>query len=75
MLQDHLLTCDDMAELMTRADCMKKDVGRRRFFAVYNKCDDEERLETGRTLCRLTEECGVHAVLTCIKPGGEWLRP
>ncbi len=73
--QDHLLTCDDMADLMTRADCMRKDADGRRFFAVYNKCDDEERRETGRTLCRMTEARGVRAVLTCMKPGGEWLRP
>lgn len=73
--QDHLLTCDDMADLMTRADCMRKDADGRMFFAVYNKCDDEERLETGRTLCRMTEARGVRAVLTCMKPGGEWLRP
>lgn len=69
--QEHLLTCEDMAELMTRDDCMKKDVDGRRFFAVYNKCDDEERLRTGKILCRMTEEHGVRAVLTYMEPGSE----
>ena len=46
--EDHRLTAQDMAAILASDKGARKNVGSRDFYAVLNKCDDEERLAHGR---------------------------
>lgn len=62
--EDHLLTQEDMAALILSAHGGRKGVGARRFIAVINKCDDENRRNGAETLLRLLHARGQAAVMT-----------
>jgi len=56
--EDHLLTAQDMARILTSETGTRKNVGTREFFVVINKCDDEKRLENGIAVCEALKEYG-----------------
>ena len=44
---DHCLTAEDMADILLSEQGTRKNVGARDFYAVLNKCDDEQRMQDG----------------------------
>lgn len=61
----HLLTCEDAADILLSDHGARKDVGKRMFYVVLNKCDDALRLEQGKQILEILHERGQkRAVLT-----------
>lgn len=48
--EDHLLSCEDMAKILTSEEGLRKDVGGRKYVAVLNQCDDDTRREDGERI-------------------------
>lgn len=62
---EHCVTAEDMAKILLSPLGSKKNVGDRTYYAVLNKCDDDQRIAAGKGLLSLLREKGhAHAVLT-----------
>lgn len=62
---DHLLTAADMARILISESGTRKNVGERDYYAVLNKCDDEQRVRNGEAVLKELRRHGqTKAVLT-----------
>ena len=67
-VERHTLTAADMADIFVSEKGTRKHVGARDFYAVINKCDDEERIGNGKTVLEALEKRGQKkAVLTSFR--------
>lgn len=61
----HVLSEEDMAEILSSACGTKKGVGDRAYYVALNKCDDDLRRESGRKILQSLMQHGIgNAVLT-----------
>ena len=56
--EDHRLTAQDMATILTSEKGTRKNVEERAFYVVLNKCDDDKRLADGMRVMQALGECG-----------------
>lgn len=56
--EDHRLTAQDMARILTSEKGTRKNVGERAFYVVINKCDNEKRIADGMRVMEALEEYG-----------------
>lgn len=62
----HVLSPDDLAQILLSEKGARKMVENREFYAVLNKCDDDQRLQAGVEVLRALEKRGhTKAILTC----------
>ena len=50
---ERVLTEEVLAEILASEEGTRKNVGGREYFVVLNKCDDEERLRSGRKILKM----------------------
>jgi len=63
--EEHLLTAEDMADILVSERGTRKNVGARDYFTVINKCDDEKRMKDGEAVLEALKRRGhMQAVLT-----------
>lgn len=61
-----VLTADRMAKILASRDGTRKDVGKREYYVVLNKCDSKEHILAGEQIMGILREQGiVRCVLTC----------
>jgi len=66
---EHLMSSNDLAEILSSDNGTRKDVGSREYYAVLNQCDTLSRPEYGVDILRLLNESQIPAVMTCFHKG------
>lgn len=68
--EDHILTVEDAAEMLSSPMGGRKDVGPRQYCVILNQCDDGARRRTGMEIAGRLAALGVpQVVMTAFDPG------
>lgn len=57
--EQHPMTTEDMAKILSSDRGTRKGVGNREYYVVLNKCDDKQRMRQGKEICELLAGQGV----------------
>ncbi len=67
--EDHILTEEDAAKILSSQQGSRKDVGDRLYYVVLNQCDDTKRRKVGKKIAKLLSERGIdNVVMTSFEP-------
>lgn len=64
--EDHCMTHEDLAEILSSDWGTRKDVGDADYYIVLNKCDNELRRQHGQHIRRLLAQDGLYAVCVAL---------
>jgi hypothetical protein len=67
VLSGHILSVDDMADILSSDKGAKKNVGNRQYYALVNKCDDDEKKQLGERVKAVLEKRNVKTIVCSLK--------
>lgn len=65
--ESHILTEEDIAEILSSEKGTMKNVGDKKYYVVINKCDSKELRDKGRKIKRMLNDKGIKAFVCSLK--------
>ncbi len=66
----HVMTKEDLAEILASEQGTRKGVDSRDYYVILNKCDDRERTGQAEDIRRILKEKGITSVTTSLQGTG-----